>query len=201
MSVPALDDRHSKPSPAPVAAQSPVAPPPTADEAPEQRVRGYEAEAARRSTVYQLAAALILASLFSMAPAVLDAVEHFRTAESLGVSRWAFLLLLAGTIQITYAVYMVQLPDWSTVWVVSLVTLGLAMIYAMLLGVFMLADQESEFVQILGLGDKLPGHRAAGWCLIMLSLSCLLAYATGRVSVRWHHAYRILYSAGVLSRK
>ena len=199
--MPIEEDRPLNSTPAAVDALSPVAPPPIAGTAPEERVLGYEAEAARRSTVHQLAAALVLASLFSMVPAVLDAVEHFRTAQSLGVSRWAFLLLLAGVLQIAYAVYMTQLPDWSTVWVVSLVTLGLAMVYAMLLGVFMLADQESEFVQILGLGDKLPGNRAAGWCLIMLSLSCLLAYATGRVSVRWHHAYRILHSAGVLSRK
>ncbi|MCH5372953.1 MAG: hypothetical protein JJ992_03175, partial [Planctomycetes bacterium] len=100
-----------------------------------------------------------------------------------------------------YAVYMVQLPDWSVVWLVSLVTLGLATVYAMLLGVFLLSDAQTEFIQVLGLADQLRGNRAAGWCVIMLSLSCLLAYVTGRVSVRWHQAYRILYSTGILSRR
>ncbi len=173
----------------------------THDEKVEENVRGYEAEASRRAVVYQLAAALILASLFSMIPAMLDVADHFRSAQSWGVSRWAFLLLLTGGIQLAYAVYMVQMPDWSVVWVISLVTLALATVYAMLLGVFLLADEQSQFVQLLGLGDKLRGNQAAGWCVIMLSLSCLLAYVTGRVSVRWHHTYRILHSAGVLSRR
>lgn len=154
--------------------------------------RGYQAEASRRATVYQLAAALILASLFSLVPAVLDIAEHFRTIDSPGVSRWVFMLMLAAIVQIAYAVYLVHMPDWSTLWVVSLVTLALAMVYAMLVGVLMLSGPQSELVQLLGLEDQRSGNRAVGWCAIMLSLSCLLAYATGQVSVRWYHAYQVL---------
>lgn len=164
-----------------------VVPPPLPSNA-----RGYQADASRRTTVYQLAAALILASLFSLVPAVMDIAEHFRTIDSPGVSRWVFLLLLAAIVQIAYTVYLVQMPDWSTVWVVSLVTLALAMVYAMLVGVLMLSGPQSEFVQLLGLEDQRSGNRAVGWCAIMLSLSCLLAYAAGQVSVRWYHACQVL---------
>jgi hypothetical protein len=163
-------------------------------------MRGYEPEASRRLTVYQLAAAMILASLFSLLPAVLDVVEHFRTIDSPGVSRWAFLLCLAAAVQIAYAVYMVQMPDWSSVWVVSVVLLVLAMGYAMLVGALMFSESHSEFIQLLALEDQLTGNRAAGWCAIMLSLSCLLAYATGRVSVRWYQAYQMRYPSGSLIR-
>jgi hypothetical protein len=184
--------------PPPLPGIQPGPPPRLEKEDPsETNVRGYQAEPSRRSTVYQLAAAMILASLFSLTPAVLDVAEHFRTIDSPGVSRWVFLLLLASIVQIAYAVYLVQMPDWSTVWVVSLVTLALAMVYAMLVGVLMLSGAQSELVQLLGLEDQLSGNRAAGWCTIMLSLSCLLAYATGQVSVRWYHAY----TGGALSRK
>jgi hypothetical protein len=164
-----------------------IVPPPLPSSA-----RGYQADASKRATVYQLAAALILASLFSLVPAVVDIAEHFRTIDSPGISRWVFLLLLAAVVQIAYAVYLVQMPDWSTVWVVSLMTLALAVVYAMLVGVLMLSGPQSEFVQLLGLEDQRSGNRAAGWCVIMLSLSCLLAYATGQVSVRWYHAYQML---------
>lgn len=70
----------------------------------------------------------------------------------------------------------------------------------MLLGVFLLSDDQSEFIQALGLTDKLFGHRAAGWCVIMLSLSCLLAYINGRFSVKWYHAYHVVLESGA-SRK
>lgn len=150
--------------------------------------RAYEAETPRRHTVYQLAAGLLLAALFSILPALADVREHLQTLDSPGVAPWAVLLLMAGGLQIAYAIYLVQIPDWSTVWVVSLVCLILATVYAMFLGVFLMADEHSQFIRWMGLVDPLSGDRAVGWCVIMLCLSCLLAYALGRYSVRWHRA-------------
>jgi hypothetical protein len=164
-------------------------------------VLGYQAEPSRRGTVYQLAAAMILASLFSATPAVSDIAEHLRSVDSPGVARWACLLLLAAIIQFSYTIYMVQLPDWSTVWVVSLTTLFFAFIYAMLVAVLIMGQPQSHIVQLLGLQDQLHGNRAAGWCAIMVSLTSLLAYAAGRISVRWHQACQILASSGSLTQR
>ena len=164
-------------------------------------VLGYQAEPSRRWTVYQLAAAMILASLFSATPAVLDIAEHLRSVDSPGVARWACLLLLAALVQFAYTIYMVQVPDWSTVWVVSLATLFWAFVYAMLVAVLIMGQPQSHVVQLLGLEDQLHGNRAAGWCAIMLSLTCLLAYAAGRTSVRWYQACQMLAESGSLNRR
>ncbi len=155
---------------------------------PAAELRAYEAEAPRRQTVYQLAAGLVAVALVSVLPALADVREHLQALESPGLAPWASLLLMAGVLQLAYAMYLVQIPDWSTVWVASLVYLILATAYAMFLGVFLLADAHSQFIGWMGLVDHVSSDRAVGWCVTMLCLSCLLAYALGRYSVRWHRA-------------
>jgi hypothetical protein len=164
---------------------------------PTPALPGYEAGREKKSVVYQLAAALMLAAGLSTLPAVLDVIDHFRVARSAGVAPWALLLLLIACVQMAYALYLAQLPDWSTLWVASLLTLSVATLYAMLLGVFLLADANNQLIQLLKLDTQLQGHRAAAWCLLMLTVFCLLAYAQGRFSVRWHAAYRAQVSAGL----
>jgi hypothetical protein len=154
-------------------------------------VYGYEHSADQRWTVYQLGVSLALAALFGAVPAVLDMVAHVQAVESAGISRWAWVLLLTSGIQLAYAVYLVQLPDWSSVWTVSIVMLAFATAYAMLLGLLMLADNQSQLVRFLELTDARASHKAPGWCLIMLSICSLLAYFCGRISARWQHAYRM----------
>jgi len=86
---------------------------------------------------------------------------------------------------------MIQLPDWSTVRVVSMVTLVLATVYAILLAVTTLATQDHQIIQFLELADKF-GKKATGWSVILLGISSLLAYLSGRISLRWRQAYRLL---------
>ena len=121
-----------------------------------------------------------------MVPGGLDIVDHFRFIDdSPGVSRWAFLILMLGIVQVAYAVYIAQLPDWSSVWVLALVSLTLASAYAMILAVVLLSATDNGVIAWLHL-DQAPRAKAARWCFMMLSLTSLLAYFAGRFSVRWH---------------
>lgn len=155
-------------------------------------IRGFEHDIHRRRTVYHLGIALMLTALFGAIPAVMDIVESLRAVEPRGVASWAFALLLVSAIQLAYSIYLVQLPDWSTAWVVSLVALVMATGYAMFLGIVLLAKDDNLIIRHLDLANTVYGNKAAGWCLIMLSISSLLAYFSGRISVRWHHAYDLL---------
>jgi len=169
--------------------------PPTEPESPEEEdnnVRGFEHDSRKRWAVYQFGIGLILATLFGAVPAAMDIIDHFRTVDSPGVSRWAYGLLLVSGVQLAYALYLIQLPDWSTVRVVSVVTLVLATAYAMLLAITMLLTEESPIIQFLGLSDKMYPNKAAGWCVILLGISSLLAYLGGRISMRWRQAYELL---------
>ncbi len=152
------------------------------------------ADAARTLAAYQLAFALAAAALFSVVPAVWDVVEFLRTADSAFVARWALALFFLGVVQLAYAVYLFQLPDWTTVWVVTLFSLALAAVYAAVLGLVLLSPPDGFLVGSGGLqlADKLSGGKAALWCLCMISLSTILAFFAGRLGTSWHRAELML---------
>jgi hypothetical protein len=145
----------------------------------------------KRASVYWLAAATVLIGILGMVPGGLDIVDHFRFLEdSPGVSRWAFVILLLGCLQIAYALYVAQLPDWSSVWVLALACLALAALYALVLALILMSSADNPIIHWLHL-DRAPRGKSARWCFMMLSLSSLLAYFAGRFSVRWHRIDRL----------
>lgn len=128
----------------------------------------------------------MLAAFCGLTPAIVHLVRYFGHPEATvaDVAVWVYILVLASGIQLAYAVYVLQLPDWSTVWVAALVSLCLATGYAMFTGVSLLSNEQSRIIQGLGLSE-IRGHRIAGWCLVMLSITGLSAYVGGQTSVRW----------------
>ena len=158
------------------------------------------ADAGRTLAVYQLAAALVAAAVVSVVPAVWDMVEYAKSAEldAPPVARWALVLFFLAVVQLAYAVYLFQLPDWSSVWVVTVFLLVQAAGYAGVLGIVLISDQSGLLVgqQGLQLADKLAGGQAALWCLCMVSVATILALFAGRMSLAWQRAQRVLRLAG-----
>jgi hypothetical protein len=147
--------------------------------------------------VYLLAGAMAGAAVFGMIPAVWDVADYWRLADSQFVARWALVLVGLGLVQIAYAVYLVQLPDWTSVWVVTLHSLALAALYAMVLGLVFISREDGAIVRALQLSDKLAGGQALLWCLCMVSICVILAFFAGRLSVQWHKAETLLRRAGL----
>jgi len=155
-----------------------------------------------RSAVYLLAAGTIGAALFSLVPAIGEVIEYIRFLDapgSLFVARWALLLLLIGGLQVAYGTYLIQVPHWSTVWIVTLMLLSIAGLYAMGLAIVLIADPGGWLVgrDGLQLADKLAGGKAALWCLCMVSLSTILAFFAGRLSFQWRRAEMVRRRAGL----
>ena len=73
----------------------------------------------------------------------------------------------------------------------TFVSLAIAVGYAAMLGLTLLASQESHFIQVLDLADRLRGGQATMWCLIMMSLTSLLSYLSSRVASRWQKALAV----------
>lgn len=172
------------PVPAAISASVPEEP----AEAPPKR-RGIRPNPSQIATAYWFGAALIFAAVVGVCPAALEFADHVRHLEtSAGVSRWAYLLLLLAAMQIAYAVYVMQLPDWGTVWVATGFTLLVAAAYATLLGFLLLSSDVSQSVGFLQLADGLR-QKAVSWCFLMLSLSCLLTYIGGRAGAGWYRTH------------
>lgn len=190
---PAVEPDHYEPAAPPLADL--LAPPPIfVPQIKPQVPAALHDDAARTLAAYWLSAALAAAALFSVAPAVWDVVEFLQIAESQFVARWALVLFFLGVVQLAYAVYLFQLPDWATVWVVTLFSLATAAIYAGVLGLVLLSRADGFLVgpQGLQLADKLAGGKAALWCVCMVSVSTILAFFAGKLSTRWRQAELML---------
>ena len=190
---PAAEPDHYDPAAPPLADL--LAPPPIfVPQIKPQVPAALHDDAARTLAAYWLSAALAAAALFSVAPAVWDVVEFLQIAESQFVARWALVLFFLGVVQLAYAVYLFQLPDWATVWVVTLFSLSTAAIYAGVLGLVLLSRADGFLVgpQGLQLADKLAGGKAALWCVCMVSVSTILAFFAGKLSTRWRQAELML---------
>lgn len=137
---------------------------------------------------YVMSLSLAAAALFGAAPAIWDVVQYSQAAEGAFVPRWALALMAIGIVQGAYAVYLAQLPDWTSGWVVTLVALALAALYAGMLGITLLASEESIFIRGLDLAEVLPTGRAAMWCLCMTSIMATLTFFAGRMSLRWRQS-------------
>lgn len=149
----------------------------------EEKVAGHEHDPRQCRVAYALGVALAMLGLFTMIPGVQDIVQHLNTPKSLGVARWVFPLLVLGIVQLAYALYLFQLPDWGSVWVVTLALLILSAVYAVMMGVLFLGSTDQGLATLLQMHDR---DKAKLWCLSLLSLTSLLTYFCGSASIRWH---------------
>jgi hypothetical protein len=155
-------------------------------------VRGIDHDPAKRWSAYYLAIGIIFVGLFNMAPAFYEGFQAFRLDPPRPLARWAYAALVLGLVQIVYAFYLIQLPDWGSVWVVAIFSLVTTTMYAALVSAVILGTQDSNLLESLHL-SYVSRKRAILWCTIMLSLSALLTYFCGRVGIRWHKAFSIAY--------
>ncbi|HZL91236.1 MAG TPA: hypothetical protein VFB96_22915 [Pirellulaceae bacterium] len=137
---------------------------------------------------YVLSACFGAAALFAVAPGVWDVFQYAQAADGAFVARWALFVLALGVTQAAYAIYLVQLPDWTSGWVVTLFALACAALYAGMLGVTLIAGDDSRLIHSLQLSESVASGRAPIWCLCMTTIMAALAFFGGRSSLRWRLA-------------
>jgi hypothetical protein len=144
------------------------------------------------AAAFYLSLVLAALAIFGVSPAVWEWYELWRNPDEPEVPPWVFALLITGVLQLAYAVYLAQVPDWSALWATTIATLAAAAAWAALLGTTLLGRDESALVLLFRYADKLEGNRAAMWCFIMLCFTSVLAYFLGLTAVRWQRAYHLL---------
>jgi hypothetical protein len=197
-------DKTAAPTPPPVPVSPPAAssaPPlaafePEAPEAQRERPRrGMRHDLSHLWTAYWFAVGLGFAGLLGTCPGVYEIIDHLRQIDALsGVPRWAYFLILLGAVQLAYALYVGQLPDWSAIWMATLFTLLLSAAYATVIGFLMLVSEESGTLALVQLAEPMR-HKAISWCFVMLSVNCLLTYLGGRSAANWYRSHATLVAA------
>jgi len=201
------DEPAAEPAATEPAATEPVSPPPKpVGEPPKPSKRRRSPPQPKRNTmpadvyvpdtghvaaVRWLAMFLGLAVAFSLCPIFYPKMQlNLETAPW-----WARIALLVGVVQIAFIVWMVNRPDWASVWVVMLVFAGVATFYAMA-SAYALATP-IDF-PIWGMDDV--RHSAKKWCPSVLLVTSLVTYLSGRVSMRWHRALELEHAAARRTR-
>jgi len=135
-------------------------------------------------TVYWLAFALAAVTLFSAAPAM-------RHLNLLAAPTWARVMLLVATLQFAYIIWMVLVPDWSTVWIGMIVFAVVAAMYGMMVLAAWLTAAGNP------LPFELAGSRAtvAGWSAAVTLMNGLMIYVCGRISAAWRRAQGVRHGA------
>jgi hypothetical protein len=139
-------------------------------------VDAIEPTYAERRTARSLAIALAAIAIVSMLPIVFT-----RHLNLLAAPPWALWTLLAAVVQLIFAGWLANAPDWATVRVQMILSAALTTLYAMAMTLVIITPQERSL--ILGLDDV--RRLAPAWCGLMILLLAVATWYCGRTSARW----------------
>lgn len=119
---------------------------------------------------------------------------HLLVEESfVGLPRWVYLQVFAAILYVVYAIFLVQVADWSSLRAVSWALLAIAMVFGLLSTGLIVGEGTGMVPQLLGLQGPLV-RRASLWCVAMLCVATLFSYLGGRESSRWQRSESLLLS-------
>ncbi len=122
--------------------------------------------------------------LVSLIPAIIMLVRIQQQDFTAVTPRWIYLMMFVGALHLVYAVYLIQIADWSALWAVSILMLVASCVYGMFSAAIMLDSgfgPIAEFLQLAGTQTRTAGTG----CLVGLLFSVLTAYLCGREALNW----------------
>ncbi len=126
-----------------------------------------------------LGAGLGLLSLFHLLPVL----GHLNLFEA---PTWARIVLAITLVELAYVVWMVTVPDWSTVWAAMIVFALVSAVYGAALALTVMTPRTSAML------FDLDASRDAArlWCAVVVVATGLMTYVTGTIGYRWRKAHR-----------
>lgn len=105
--------------------------------------------------------------------------------------RWAYLQIFVAGLHFIYAIFLYQIPDWSTLRTIAIAMLVFAMMYGLVSSGLLIGGGHGTIANFLRLPSALL-NQAAIWCVAMLCLSTLISYLTGKESALWCRTEKLL---------
>jgi hypothetical protein len=143
----------------------------------------YRPDAGKVLTVRWLALFLFSAVFFSVCPAVYRTHLNLETAPG-----WARLVLLLAGLQAVYVVWMLNVPDWASVWVVMLVFATVSAAYALAAAIALATPLHEPLLLGMDEGIRRP---AKAWCGAVMLVMALATYLCGRTSAKWRRSFEL----------
>ena len=144
----------------------------------------------QRKTAWQLAAMVASLALLSMLPLVLTHHLNLRSAPS-----WAVCVTLVAAVQLVYAAWLANAPDWASARVQMIVCAAVTTIYAMVMTLALIMPAAKPL--ILGLDEV--RRMAPAWCGLMFLFMGAATWYCGRATRGGGgKTYRSIVSRGTL---
>ncbi len=102
-------------------------------------------------------------------------------ANLLAAPPWALAAVFLAVLQLVFAAWAINAPDWASARVQTVVCAVLATVYAMLMTFTLIVPANDPL--LLGLGEV--RHAAPGWCGLMFVLMGTATWFCGWTSAKW----------------
>jgi len=130
---------------------------------------------------------ICLVAIVNMAPSYLFWNRWSQQIEAPPLPQWVYWQVFAAALCLVYAVFLLQIADWSALQSVSVVMLIMAMGYGLVTISLVLGEAQSPAARWLSL-DGQALDRGKTWCATMLCIATLISYLGGRESSKWKQA-------------
>ena len=158
----------------------------------DQMLRQFQASTSDRIVLARFYSICVFCTgIFNLIPAIY--FWYFGGHIEIGASwpRWAYLQIFVAGLHFIYAIFLYQIPDWSTLRTIAIAMLVFAMMYGLVSSGLLIGGGHGTIANFLRLPSALL-NQAAIWCVAMLCLSTLISYLTGKESALWCRTEKLL---------
>ncbi len=134
---------------------------------------------AERRISLRLAAVAVVAAVVSVAPVFVSGHTNLLAAPP-----WALAAVFLAVLQLVFAAWVINAPDWASARVQMVLCAVLATLYAMLMTLTLITPP--NYPLLLGLGEV--RHAAPGWCGLMFVVMGAATWFCGWTSAKWRRS-------------
>ena len=135
---------------------------------------------------------VLLTGCFSIVPPAMFWNRWSQQLDPAAIPRWVILQTFVAGMCVVYAVFLLQIADWSALKAVSVVMLVLAMAYGLISVSLLLGGGNGPIAQILHL-EGATLDRATKWSAAMLCVTTLISYLGGREASKWQRTCQLVH--------
>ena len=153
------------------------------------RTRSANEDRVLLSRVY--AGLICLVGIINLLPFLVSWFQAVQTDDLFDLQRWMYLQVFLAGLHFVYAIFLLQVSDWSALRVIAVAMLSIAMLFAVIATGLLLGGNQGAIAGFLGLqGDLL--RRGVYWCVALLVMTTLFSYMAGREAANWKRSELLL---------
>lgn len=137
-----------------------------------------------RWKAYSLAWAMLVIGLFLLGPVGYTMLQWIGKDYHMPLGRWSLLLLFFSSFQFLYAMFLAQIPDWTTTRFISYLMLVMTVFSSFTLAIALLSQDGNGLFNFLQLSMMDKG-KVVGWLCIMSIIFGMMSYLCGRTTQLW----------------